>query len=283
MSISRREFLKIASASALLGFGGISAFEILEPGQFEASQVMPDPRGLVAKRWAMVVDTSRFKTDEDYKRCIEACHRIHNVPDVGNTKEEIKWIWTDTFEHVFPGQESEFLSERIKDLPFLVLCNHCDNPPCVRVCPTKATFKRESDGIVMMDMHRCIGCRFCMAACPYGARSFNYRDPRPFINEAKMLPYDTVFTEGQDREALIKKGHLSFPERMRGVVEKCTFCYERLAIGLKPACVEASQGGLIFGDLEDPNSEVRKVLSTRYSFRRKPELGTRPSVYYILG
>jgi Fe-S-cluster-containing dehydrogenase component len=283
MSISRREFLKIASASALVGFGGISAFEILDPKQFEASEVMPNPGALVAKRWAMVVDISKFKTEEDYKRCIEACHRIHNVPDIGNKKEEIKWIWTETFEHAFPGQESEFLSEKIKDLPFFVLCNHCDNPPCVRVCPTKATFKRESDGIVMMDMHRCIGCRFCMAACPYGARSFNYRDPRPFINESNLLPYDTVFTEGKDREALIKKGHLSFPERMRGVVEKCTFCYERLAIGLKPACVEASQGGLIFGDLEDPNSEVRKVLSTRYSFRRKPELGTQPSVYYILG
>jgi molybdopterin-containing oxidoreductase family iron-sulfur binding subunit len=283
MSISRREFLKIASASALLGFGGISAFEILQPGQFEASQVMPDSKGLVAKRWAMVVDISRFRTEEDYKRCIEACHRIHNVPDVGNPKEEIKWIWKETYEHAFPGQEDEFLSEKIKDLPFLVLCNHCNNPPCVRVCPTKATFKRESDGIVMMDMHRCIGCRFCMAACPYGARSFNFRDPRPFINEANKLPYDTVFTNGQDREALIKKGHLSFPTRMRGVVEKCTFCYERLAVGLKPACVEASQGGLIFGDLEVPNSEVRKVLNEKYSFRRKPELGTYPSVYYILG
>lgn len=279
MSISRREFLKIASASALLGFGGISAFEILQPGQFEASQVMPDSKGLAAKRWAMAVDIFKFKTEEDYKRCIEACHRIHNVPDVGNPKEEIKWIWKETYEHTFPGQEDEFLSEKIRHLPFLVLCNHCDNPPCVRVCPTKATFKRKSDGIVMMDMHRCIGCRFCMAGCPYGARSFNYRDPRPFINEANLLPYDTVFTKGQE----LQKGNLSFPERMRGVVEKCTFCYERLAIGLKPACVEASQGALIFGDLEDPNSEVRRVLSTRYSFRRKPELGTHPSVYYIIG
>ena len=279
MSISRREFLKIASASALLGFGGISAFEILQPGQFEASQIMPDPKGLVAKRWAMVVNISRFKTDEDYKRCIEACHRIHNVPDIGNPKEEIKWLWKETYEHAFPEQEDEFLSPEIKHMPFLVLCNHCNNPPCVRVCPTKATFKRESDGIVMMDMHRCIGCRFCMAACPYGARSFNYRDPRPFINEANKLPYDTVFTKGQE----LQKGHLSFPTRMRGVVEKCTFCYERLAVGLQPACVEASEGGLIFGDLEDPNSEVRKILNEKYSFRRKPELGTHPSVYYILG
>jgi len=279
MSISRREFLRIASASALLGFGGISAFEILQPGQFEASQIMPDPKGLVAKRWAMVVNISRFKTDEDYKRCIEACHRIHNVPDIGNPKEEIKWLWKETYEHAFPEQEDEFLSPEIKHMPFLVLCNHCNNPPCVRVCPTKATFKRESDGIVMMDMHRCIGCRFCMAACPYGARSFNYRDPRPFINEANKLPYDTVFTKGQE----LQKGHLSFPTRMRGVVEKCTFCYERLAVGLQPACVEASEGGLIFGDLEDPNSEVRKILNEKYSFRRKPELGTHPSVYYILG
>ena len=279
MSISRREFLRIASASALLGFGGISAFEILQPGQFEASQIMPDPKGLVAKRWAMVVNISRFKTDEDYKRCIEACHRIHNVPDIGNPKEEIKWLWKETYEHAFPEQEDEFLSPEIKHMPFLVLCNHCNNPPCVRVCPTKATFKRESDGIVMMDMHRCIGCRFCMAACPYGARSFNYRDPRPFINEANKLPYDTVFTKGQE----LQKGHLSFPTRMRGVVEKCTFCYERLAVGLQPACVEASEGGLIFGDLEDPNSGVRKILNEKYSFRRKPELGTHPSVYYILG
>jgi Fe-S-cluster-containing dehydrogenase component len=111
-------------------------------------------------------------------------------------------------------------------------------------------------------MHRCIGCRFCMAACPYGARSFNWIDPRPFIKE-----------KDENRE---------FPTRTKGVVEKCTLCYERLAKGLKPACVEASKGGLIFGDLDDPNSEIRQVLSSRYSFRRKPELGTRPSVYYIL-
>jgi Fe-S-cluster-containing dehydrogenase component len=73
--------------------------------------------------------------------------------------------------------------EEIQHRPFLVLCNHCQNPPCVRACPTQATFKRESDGIVLMDFHRCIGCRFCMAACPYGSRSFNFRDPRPFIEE----------------------------------------------------------------------------------------------------
>ena len=261
MSINRREFLKVAGISTILGFGGISAINSLRRNCVEASQVMPNPEALVAKRWAMVVDMSKFKTDDDYKRCIDACHRAHNVPKISNPKEEVKWIWKETFEHAFVGNEDEYLSEEIKHLPFLVLCNHCDNPPCVRVCPTQATFKRKSDGIVMMDMHRCIGCRFCMAACPYGARSFNYRDPRPFISE--------------------KEENLEFPTRMKGVVEKCTLCYERLAKGLKPACVEASKGSLIFGDLEDPNSEVRKILSSRYSFRRRPELGTRPSVYYI--
>ncbi|MEW6215180.1 MAG: sulfate reduction electron transfer complex DsrMKJOP subunit DsrO [Nitrospirota bacterium] len=259
MSINRREFLKIAGISTILGLGGISAINELRKSWPEASQVLPSPEALVAKRWAMVVDMRKFKTEDDYKRVIDACHRIHNVPDIGNQKEEIKWLWKETFEHAFPGQEHEYMGENIKHMPFLVLCNQCDNPACVRVCPTKATFKRE-DGIVMMDMHRCIGCRFCMAACPFGARSFNWRDPRPFIKE-------------ENKE---------YPTRMKGVVEKCTFCYERLAKGLKPACVEESKGALIFGDLEDPDSEVSKIVRSKYTIRRKSELGTRPSVYYII-
>ena len=96
---------------------------------------------------------------------------------------QIKWIWTEHFHNAFPGEEQPHMSEKVEHMNFLVLCNHCDNPPCVRVCPTKATFQRE-DGIVMMDMHRCIGCRFCMAGCPFGARSFNWRDPRPYVKES---------------------------------------------------------------------------------------------------
>jgi Fe-S-cluster-containing dehydrogenase component len=259
MSISRREFLKIAGTSALIGVGSISAFEILKPGQFEASEVSKNPKAIVGKRWGMVIDMKKLDK-QTMQKCIDACHRIHNVPHFDNPKNEVKWIWTETFEHAFPGQESEYMAEEIEHMPFLILCNQCNNPPCVRVCPTKATFKRE-DGIVMMDMHRCIGCRFCMAACPFGARSFNWRDPRPFIKE-------------ENKE---------YPTRMKGVVEKCTLCYERLAIGLKPACVEESKGALIFGDLDDPNSEIREVLRTHYTIRRKSELGTEPSVYYILG
>ena len=111
----------------------------------------------------------------------------------------------------------------------------------MRVCPTKATFKR-ADGIVMMDYHRCIGCRFCMAACPYGSRSMNYRDPRPFIR--KINP--------------------DFPTRTKGVVEKCNFCEERLARGILPACVVAcKEKALVFGDLEDPRSDVRLLSGQR--------------------
>lgn len=258
MGINRRQFLKITGIS-MLGVGA-SAANLVWRNKTDAMQAAPGQEELKAKRWAMVVDVRKLKTEEDYKNIIDACHNMHNVPDFGNPKDEVKWIWKETYEHSFPGQENEYLPEEIKHKPFLLMCNHCENPACVRVCPTKATFKR-ADGIVMQDMHRCIGCRFCMAACPYGARSFNYRDPRPFI----------------------KNSNPEYPTRMIGVVEKCTFCTERLVKGLMPACVEKSKGALIFGDLEDPNSEVRKVLSGNYTIRRKPELGTGPSIFYIIG
>ncbi|RJQ21082.1 MAG: 4Fe-4S dicluster domain-containing protein [Nitrospiraceae bacterium] len=259
MSINRRDFLRIAGASTLFGLAGVPAVEEILKTNAEAA-VLPGPNALKAKRWAMVIDVNKIGTEEDYKKIIHACHSIHNVPDIGNKKDEVKWIWEEDYEHSFPGVSDEFVPESIEHKPFLLLCNHCAKPACVRVCPTKATFKRP-DGIVAMDYHRCIGCRFCMAACPYGARSFNWRDPRPFIKE-------------ENKE---------FPTRMKGVVEKCTFCSERLARGLKPACVEASNGAIVFGDLEDPGSEVRKVLSTKYTLRRKPEVGTGPSVYYVIG
>lgn len=271
MSMNRRQFLKIAGVSTVLGLGSTPVMNALKGNVTEASHVVADERALKAKRWAMVIDVDKFGTDEDYRKVIKACHSIHNVPDLGNPKDEIKWIWTDTYEHTFPSQPNEYIEEGIKHKPFVLLCNHCANPPCVRVCPTKATFKR-ADGIVMMDQHRCIGCRFCMAACPFGARSFNYKDPRLALKP-----------EDENKE---------YPTRTIGVVEKCTFCFERLVKGLIPACVEASQEaakqagtepGMYFGDLDDPKSEVRKVLSTHYTIRRKPELGTEPSVFYVIG
>ena len=270
MGIDRREFIRISGLAALFGLGGKGAFELLRPGQVEASMAAkPAAAGVV--RWAMVVNMKKLD-EATAKKCIAACNRVHNVPNFHDPKDpkdalppdiahrtEIKWIWTDNFHHAFPGDEHPVLPDAVKDMMFLLLCNHCDNPPCVRVCPTKATFRRE-DGIVNMDMHRCIGCRFCMAGCPFGARSFNWRDPRPFIKET--FP--------------------GFPTREIGVVEKCTFCAERLAQNMMPACVEASGGALVFGDLNEERGQVRETLKRNFTIRRKVHLGTNPQVYYIV-
>lgn len=260
METSRRNLLKIGGICAL-GLGTLPVLDKVAEGA--AQKVLDNAQALKAKRWAMVIDMRKCweKGKPGCKDCILACHAVHNVPDIGTPKEEIKWLWTEKYENVFPEQESPYGPEDIKEKPFLALCNHCTNAPCTRVCPTKATFKR-ADGITMMDFHRCIGCRYCMAACPYGARSFNFRDPRNFIKTEL---------------------NTTFPTRERGVVEKCSFCEERLAVGKIPACVEACKcKALTFGDLEDPNSEVRKVLGEHFSIRRKPELGTQPGVYYII-
>ena len=254
--MERRDFLKLFAAA---GVGGVIVLEGLDKFSI-AAEAKQNSQALQAKHWGMVIDVSKFQSTEDYQRVADACHSYHNVPDIGNANQEIKWIWQDDFEHTFAELESKYLSEEIKSKQFPVLCNHCESPACVRVCPTKATFKRD-DGIVAMDYHRCIGCRFCMAACPYGARSFNFCDPRPYLEHLNP----------------------NIPTRTKGVVEKCDFCTQRLNKGLQPLCAEASQGGIIFGDLEDPNSEVRKILNQNFAIRRKVELGTGPSIYYIFG
>jgi Fe-S-cluster-containing dehydrogenase component len=274
MSINRRQFLKLVGVSTVAGIGGSAVLGGLRNGGLDAAQMSPDPRQLKAKQWGFVVDMSKLTSEEDYQKCIDACHSIHNVPDMSGLPEEIrkrqeiKWIWKDNFEHTFPtATETEYQNSELKEKNFFLFCNHCANPACVRVCPTKATFKRK-DGIVMQDMHRCIGCRFCMAACPFGARSFNWRDPRGKDDNGRPF---------------IKEENKEYPTRMIGVVEKCTLCTERLAIGKIPACAEASNGAIVVGDLEDPNSEVRKIIAEKYTIRRKPELGTQPSIYYVIG
>jgi Fe-S-cluster-containing dehydrogenase component len=266
MGVDRREFLKIAGISALLGLGGKTAIDFLAPGDLEAlMDAVPLTEG---KRWAMVIDMQRMD-EEIMDKCIEACHLEHNVPDLGNPKEEIKCMWKEEYEHTFPGQKHDYIGDNVKHKNFLLLCNHCSNPPCCRVCPTKATWQRD-DGVVMMDQHRCIGCRFCMAACPFGVRSFNWGDPRKAPKDR-----NPNFPTNQD-----------YPTREKGVVEKCTFCAERIAKGQFPACVEAAneikENVLIFGDLADPDSEVRAVLRKHYTIRRKPELGTEPNIFYIV-
>ena len=263
--MDRRDFLKIAGVSAA-GLGAKPALDLLL-GAPSAEAKTERPPIVKGKHWAMVVDMRKL-TEEDVHAAVTACHTVHNVPLVRgadgkpDAKREIKWLWADHFEHVFPDEASEYRARNLMDREFLVLCNHCTNPPCVRVCPTQATYKRE-DGIVMMDMHRCIGCRFCMAGCPYGSRSFNYYDPRLFLGTNPPNP--------------------AYPTRSKGVVEKCCFCVERLEEGLAPACVEACHSGaLAFGDLASPSSKVRQLIAEAPSIRRKLSLGTGPNVYYII-
>jgi molybdopterin-containing oxidoreductase family iron-sulfur binding subunit len=261
MDTSRRRALQLLglSAAALSAPPVFNALATDAPAP--APKIGPGKEALTAKQWAMVIDSRKFKSEKDVAPLIEACHKIHNVPHWDEKRWEIKWLWATHYEHAFTGTIStRFIAEEVQHRPFLVLCNHCENPPCVRACPTKATFKRPEDGIVMMDFHRCIGCRFCMAACPFGARSFNYRDPRPAL----------------------KQTNKQFPTRMKGVVEKCNFCVELLAEGKLPACVEASGGKLAFGDLFDEKSKVRELIKTHYTIRRKVNLGTEPAVYYIV-
>ena len=256
MNRNRRTFIKLAGLAAA-GLT-LAPSSVLSSGHGDPVKVSPEAK--TAKRWAMIVDTTKVGDEETIAKLAAACHSIHNVPTIPN-KQEVKWLWAAPYHEAFPEQLNPYLDEEVEKRSFALLCNHCDNPSCVRVCPTKATYKRP-DGIVAMDYHRCIGCRYCMAACPYGSRSFNWGEPREYLDLEKLNP--------------------EFPTRMRGVVEKCNFCVERLAKGLEPKCVEESNGGLIFGDLADPDSEVRKVLRESFTIRRKPAVGTEPSVYYII-
>jgi molybdopterin-containing oxidoreductase family iron-sulfur binding subunit len=253
--VDRRTFLGMAGISALAVAGPPTLARLARSGE-RTGPAQPSQ----GTRWAMVVDPLKCQREDGCTDCIAACDRAHNVPQFPDPLREVKWIWREPFQKAFPEQASPYTAEAFRDRRVLVFCNHCDNPPCVRVCPTKATWRRE-DGIVMMDWHRCIGCRYCVAGCPYGSRSFNWVDPRPHI--ATLNP--------------------DFPTRAKGVVEKCNFCEERLARGEQPACVvECKEKALVFGNLADPKSEVREVLRTRYAIRRKPELGTRPEIYYLV-
>jgi molybdopterin-containing oxidoreductase family iron-sulfur binding subunit len=253
MKITRKDFLRLTGFSLLVG----GAKHVIRA----AAEVKATPeKSAQSVRWGMVVDLGKCREKDGCNDCVHACNKAHNVPIFANKKDEVKWIWTDAFAKVFPFAQTGYAQPIGAATSVSLMCNHCADPPCARVCPTQATWKRD-DGIVMMDWHRCIGCRYCIAACPYGSRSFNWRDPRPAI--ASINP--------------------EFPTRTKGVVEKCNFCEERLVRGQRPACVDACLNNvLVFGDLADPNSEPRQLLRTRFALQRQPELGTGPSVYYLV-
>jgi len=248
--VSRKEFIKLGAIGTILATAGSRVFSLHATEEQHITSK-------AAVRWGMVIDPKKCK--EGCTDCITSCHEAHNVPDHRDKKNEVKWIWKENQQTLFPEKVSPY-KKNGNNLPYITLCNHCDSPSCVRVCPTQATWKRNEDGIVMMDYHRCIGCRFCMAACPYGSRSFNYKNPKSGL----------------------EKINSSYPTRTIGVVEKCNFCSERISDNKEPLCVvNCKEKAIVFGNLNDPESEIRQILEKYPSERRKVELGTGPAVFYL--
>ena len=189
--------------------------------------------------------------------CANACKMQNNVP-TGMLWNRVTTEGCDVIDGAvgtYPNLTRTFLP---------VACQHCENPACVKVCPVGATYKDPDTGVVRQDYDKCIGCRMCMAACPYvGVRSFNWEEPS----------YHLDFPVG-DQDVAPHQKH---------VVEKCTFCWHRLAKGLAPACVEVcSARARIFGDANDPDSEVSQKLRERSSMRLLEDRETEPSVYFLV-
>lgn len=208
------------------------------------------------------------------RRCVEACVQENNQSrpsPAGPHHNPIQWITVLEIEREsgldLEGATAYYSPEKVPepDKAYIpVACQQCENAPCVKVCPVKATWA-EPDGIVVIDYDHCIGCRCCMSACPYGARHFNWSEPHLPADE--MNPRTHV---------------LGNRPRMRGVVEKCTFCIQRTRNGLYPACHDACPtGARVFGNLLDPESEIRRLLATKRVFLLKSELGTHPRFFYF--
>jgi Fe-S-cluster-containing dehydrogenase component len=200
----------------------------------------------MAKRYGMVIDLKRCIGCD---ACTIACRQA---------KATSKGI---LFAKIFKYERGKYPHVKLAFLP--VLCMHCSEPPCEEVCPTGATRKRE-DGIVVVEAEKCIGCKSCIIACPYGARNaFQRRVP---YYQGQMTPFEEEKAK----------------EHLPGTAEKCDFCFERLEEGREPACVKACVGeARIFGDLNDPESEASKLIIHKGGFQLNPELGTDPSVYYL--
>ena len=203
------------------------------------------------------------------RRCVYACVEENNQ----SREPQVQWIQVLQMEKEkgvdFAHSNVHYNPEKVPEEGHFyvpVQCQQCENPPCVKVCPVKATWK-DDDGIVVIDYNWCIGCRYCMAACPYGARHFNWGQPH--------IPEEDINTEMH---------YLGNRPRMKGVVEKCTFCVQRTRAGKYPACVEICPvGARKFGNLLDPNSEIRYILENKRVLVLKEELNTQPKFFYFFG
>lgn len=214
----------------------------------------------------------------DLGKCL-GCHTCSVVCKQHNAPAPKNWwnrVYTpgDAFHEAATAKYGEM---RLSFLP--VPCMHCDNAPCVKVCPVGATFMNER-GAVLIDYERCIGCRYCMAACPYGVRQFNWRDPKKLHQK---MDYAPGYTFGYPEDYRDRYGRLVYtPFRPKGVVEKCSFCVQYVEQNELPACVRSCPGkARYFGDLDDPESDVAKLLAKHQAFRLLEELETRPKVFYL--
>lgn len=253
--LSRKEFMTL-----MIGGGAslVLAATLAQPLNTFLSEISanrPDEHGDPNYHWVMVIDLSTC-IGCDY--CVWACQATNDTAD------DMRWnirIDDDT-----PLGDVFHLTRP---------CLHCHHAPCVEVCPVAATYHR-ADGLVVMDYDKCIGCRYCQTACPYGARSFNWSE-RDELNP--RVP---------------EWGTPEVPRRPRGVVEKCTFCIHRIDAGLAnglmpgvdeeatPACVTVCPvNARYFGNINDPNSQVSQIIANRPTIRLREDLGTEPNVYYI--
>ena len=243
--MDRREFVK---TGGMLLAGSACAYALPLVTACRSSGASTEGKS-TKRKWGMVIDVSKCRPD--CTACMDACRQENNVALHGDKKWDVHLIRKVKLKREHPATSAE------KPVP--LLCNHCDHPPCAQACPVRATYKRE-DGIVIVDHHRCIGCRYCMVACPYNARHFNYKENHEWPN----------------------KDH---PKRSHGVPESCTFCAHRLDEGKKPACVEACESvnarALVHGDLEDPDSDVSKLIAANPVRGIREDLGTKPKVYYM--
>jgi Fe-S-cluster-containing dehydrogenase component len=283
MSANRREFLRngvLAFGAAATGAGaaglaraqsgqstggkmtaltvGGKLVEVDAPdGQTPVRALGPgDPelrKGIPGRKWIMVIDLAKC---DGCGECIKSCSKMHFIPD------DRQWI------KVLRMQDSENAAPYFFPQP----CYHCDNPPCTKVCPVDATFKRE-DGIVLIDNERCVGCRFCMAACPYQARSFNWAHPEDPA-EALAQPYSPEH---------------GYPRKV-GTVEKCDFCPDMARQGKLPGCVTGCpMGAIYYGDenedavtnSKNETERLSKLLRDNAGYRHMEDLGTKPRVYYL--
>ena len=235
----RRKFLR--NGAATIGMVTLAPGVLLNT----IAQAKPDDQPVSSDvRWGMLIDTN--KCNSNCTACVDACNKENGLTKHDRPETDAQWIRKVTVKDT-----------RTKHSTFLpLMCQHCAHPPCVDVCPTGASFKR-ADGIVLVDKHICIGCRYCMMACPYKARSF---------------VHETLTDQLPD----IPRG--------KGTVESCTMCVHRVDRGETPACVEAcnkaEHGAMIFGNLNDPNSEIAKRLATQASTEIRADLGLDLGVRY---